>query len=758
MNQCALCALALPNNPHQDGGYAFCCSGCLTVFRILGSVDNFREHPLFQEALKAGVIANPLLVEEANASQEAEEQVKCHVQIEGMWCPSCADAIRLIMKRRKGIVACVVDYATDLGAITFNPKVLSKTQVLELINKMGYTAHEFFAAEKSQVSRALWVRFAVAAFCAMNIMMFSYPLYTAYFGIAADGYELTMGWLCFALSLPLMSYAAWPIWKRLNVSFKSGLFGMETLVLIGVSTAFAVSTFHLLCKEPTYLYFDSMSMVLTLVLLGKILERRAKCSAKETLLRLTRCVPKKGYKRLATGEYAYIPLKEIVPGDILMARTGEKIVLDGVVSTGEALVDEAVMTGEARLARKTPGSAVVGGSVVKQGSLCIKVTKDQTTSLLGQILAFVEHDLVSKNTPERIIDQITRLFVPTVLLLALIMGIFAGPLRALVILLISCPCALGIAAPLAQSRLLYLFAEKGALVRNRARLYLLAQNPLFAFDKTGTLTEGKFQVLRGLQELSEAHQSILKGLVMHSTHPISMALLEALEVPFSHMQEVQEIVGRGMMCSCQGHLYWLGSEKFMQEKGITVTCNGEETTVYFAQDQLLLAQIHFGDRIRERLPQVEGVILSGDSHALVGSLAHHCGFRWGKGGLDPLQKREEILALKKEGRSVVMVGDGVNDAPAMAAADLGISVVSATDLAVEVSDILLTTEHLDALPHLCTLTRSCRSIIYQNLFWAFFYNSVGILLACMGLLNPLFAAIAMAASSLCVTLNSLRLR
>lgn len=758
IHQCALCALELPRNPHRDGEHAFCCSGCLTVFRILGTADHFREHPLFQEALKAGVIANPHLVEESALSCDASEQVKCHVQIEGMWCPSCADAIRLILRHRKGIIACVVDYATDLAAITFNPRILSKAQVLALINKLGYSAHEFLASEKSRASRSLWIRFAIAGFCAMNIMMFSYPLYAAHFGIPADGYELALGWLSFALAVPLITYAAWPIWKRLNVSLKSGLFGMETLVLIGVSTAFAVSTYHLLNHDATRLYFDSMSMVLSLVLLGKILEKRAKFSAKETLLRLTRSIPRKGYKRLPSGDYAYVPLKEIRPGDILMARTGEKIVLDGIVRKGEGLVDEAVMTGEARPARKTPGSVVVGGSVVKQGSLVVEVTRDQEQSLLGQILSFVEHDLTSKNNPERIIDRITRIFVPAVLILALAMGIFEGPMRALVILLISCPCALGIAVPLAQSRLLYLCAENGALVRNRSRLHRLAQNPLFAFDKTGTLTEGKFQVLSGLQELSEVHQSILKGLVVQSTHPISSALSEMLQPAPTTLIDVHEIVGRGLAGIYENSTYLLGSERFMQEKGITVAPYGGETVVYFAQDQTLLARISLGDRIRERLPHVEGVILSGDSHLLVSSLATTCGFQWGKGGLDPLQKREEILALKQRGRPVVMVGDGVNDAPAMAAADLGISVVSATDLAVEVSDILLTTEHLDALPRLCALARACRSIIYQNLFWAFFYNAIGILLACIGMLNPLFAALAMAFSSLCVTLNSLRLR
>jgi len=757
MNQCALCASELSQNPYKDGENAFCCNGCLTVFRIVGSIHNFREHPLFQEALQAGIIANPQLVEKIDS--QPSEKVKCHLHVEGMWCPSCAEAIRLILMRKDGMISCLVDYATDLAAIIFDPKAISKAQIIASINKMGYSASEFFAAEKSRVSRSLWLRFSVAVFCAMNIMMFSYPLYIAHFGIATDGFELALGWFSFVLSLPLISYTAWPMWKRWNVSLRSGSFGMETLVLIGILTAWVVSTYHLWLHKTSGLYFDSMAMLVTFVLLGKILEKKAKFSAKETLLRLTRCIPKKGCKRLTNGEYSYVPLKEIIPGDIIMARLGEKIVLDGMVCSGEALVDEAVMTGEARLVRKFCGSTVIGGSILKQGNLIIEVTKDQHKSLLGQILTLVEEDFSLKTTPQYIVDQIVRIFVPFVLCLSLWMGISYGPLRALVILMIACPCSIGIAIPLAHSRLLYLFAQKGALVRNRSRLYRLAANPLFVFDKTGTLTEGKFQVLNGIEQLSQDQQAVLKGLATHSTHPICLAITEFIHAAAANVENVSEILGRGMVSSYKGKTYLLGSEKLMAEKEVIVTSSQlEETVVYFACDKTCLATLHLGDRLRERLPRVDGVILSGDTHSLVSHVAKKCHFKWGKGGLDPLEKREEIKTLKQQGQVVVMVGDGVNDAPAMAAADLSISVVSATDLAVEVSDILMTTEHLDALPTLCTLTAKCQAIIFQNLFWTFFYNGIGIILACMGLMNPFFAALAMACSSLCVTLNSLRLR
>ena len=759
---CSLCALALPKNPIREGKELFCCSGCLTVFQIVGLLQDFRQHPLFQEALKAGVISNPEWVKNESEREEPRcEQKKCHLHIEGMWCPSCAEAIQLILMRQKGVLRCVVDYATDLALITFNPAVISKEHIEAKIQKLGYLASEILCLEKSRLSLSLWLRFSIAAFCALNIMMFSYPLYTSYFGISTDGYAQTLGWLSFYLSLPLISYSAWPIWRRLFISFKSGLFGMETLIFLGVSTAFVISTYHLLRHDPSHIYFDSMSMVLTFVLLGKILEKKAKFSTKEILLHLSHSLPRKGYKRLASGEYRFVPLKEIIQGDLLLARTGEKIVLDGIVQEGSAYVDEAIMTGEAMPLHKSEGSQVIGGSVVKQGSLLFRVVKDQEHSLVSQIMQLIESDIAQKNESERLIDSITRFFVPTVLLMAFFAFFEGGLIRALTLVMISCPCALGIAAPLALSRLLYLFAEKGAIVRNRNQIHLLGRNPFFVFDKTGTLTTGKFQITQGLEPLSEELRAILKALVVHATHPVAAALSDHLHCSPVPINPITEHIGRGMEGEYGGKTYLLGSERFVCERGVLLpkpVQTTAQTPLFFTEDQRLLTILFLSDTLRSNLPQVEGGILSGDSPELVAEVASQCGLLWGKGRLDPLEKREEILKMKQLGRPIVMVGDGVNDAPAMTAADLGISVMSATEVATAVSDILLTSDHLNVLPTLCQITKKCQKIIHQNLFWAFIYNTVGVICAFFGYLNPLFAALAMATSSLSVTFNSLRLR
>lgn len=746
-NICKLCALPCVNTPLIEDENLFCCHGCLTVFRILSSQrfeGDYQTHPLFEEARASGILSNSHLYDEFPLEGES---LTLHLEIQEMWCPSCAEAISLILRRKKGIKRCLVDYATDLAVIEYIPRFISKETIVVLISKLGYSPQSLLSGERKP-ARSLMIRFAVSAFCALNLMMLSLPLYTVYFGLKTEGYGEVAGLLSLVLSFPLVTYCAWPIWRKGLLSLRTKQWGMESLVLIGIATAFGYSIAHL--RQPGHLYFDSMSMLLTFVLLGKLLERRAKFSAKESLFRITKSLPKKGLKRQPSGEYLSVPIKEIQKGDWILVRTGEKIVLDGRVALGNGVVDASVMTGESTPFRVKPGSRLLGGSLLKQGVLHIEVEASIEESVLSKIAQLIEHDLGQKKGTLSLVDRLIPFFVPTVVLLAALSYPFGGLFRSLSILLISCPCAIGIAAPLAESRLLFRFAEKGALVRNRRALALLAQDPLFAFDKTGTLTEGKFTVLNTF-ELSSLHQSILKGLTEQTTHPTASAIHALLPTSVS-LEEVQEIVGRGMCGKYKEKIYRLGSTTFMQESGIS-TPSSKGTTVHFAEEKSILATFQLGDRLRKDIPAVDGVIISGDTHELVSAIAKKCGFRWGKGGLDPLEKRAEIEKLPKP---VVMVGDGVNDAPAMTAATVGISVVSATDLCIEVSDILLTKFTLSELPNLVMLARRGQKIIRQNLFWAFIYNIVGLCLATFGFLTPLFAVTAMILSSLCVILNSRR--
>ncbi len=731
--KCALCSLPCANSPPALDELKFCCTGCLTVYQILE---------------KQGYHVK----EESSPLKPLEGETHLlHLEVGGMWCPGCADAIEWVFQRMVGIKKCWVDYTCDLAKIEFYPTHLSKADIFQKFDALGYRASTLFA-QAPRSSRLMWIRFIVTTFCTLNLMMLAYPLYLEHFGFSTEGYETTVGWLSFALAVPLITYGAWPFWKRFKLSLQTGVFRMETLVLMGVSTAFLYSGIELLQGHYTAIYFDTMGMLLTFVLLGNLLQQRAKFSAKESLARLVRRLPQKGLKEVASGEYQMVPLKEIKIGDTILARTGEKIVLDGEISVGEGWVDASVMSGEATPSHVKVGSSVIGGSLVKQGALHIRITAEAESSVLATLCRLIEGEWSRKLVERSPLDRLLRVFIPFVIGIALLGGLLGGVERALTVMLISCPCAIGIAAPLVEARMLELFAKRGAALRNRGALAPLANNPLFVFDKTGTLTEGKFQLLEGLDDLPLEHHALLKGLASQSVHPVATALSEALLGSTVLLDHVEEVIGRGMRAYYRGSELLLGSHTFFQERGFDCK-EGVGTTVHFSYEGRLTT-FQLGDKLRSDIPRVDGVILSGDTPALVEAIAEQLQFRSGKGGLSPLQKKEEIEKLPKP---VVMVGDGVNDALALSAADVGISVVSATDLSIEVSDILLTKDSLEALPELVEIAKRGKRLILQNLIASFGYNSLALLLALSGGLTPLIAVLAMFLSSLFVTLNSMRL-
>ena len=769
--------------------HTFCCHGCQAVFNILSSknqLENFEQHPLFLQALQSGLISNPALLEQIRSKQpdlEKEHKEKLYFEVGNMWCPSCSEIIRLMLLKEQGIYRCVVDYATDLASVEFAPKFLSKETIYKIINELGYQIHPFQNAGRKAVSFDLYLRFIVAAFCSLNIMMFAYPLYATYFDYDSEGYGQLFAWLSLLTVLPVLGYSALPIFRRFLTSLKTGIFGMESLVIMGVAAAMGLSAYDL-WQGGTKVYFDSMSVIIVFVLLGKIIEAKAKFSAKEALIHLSRSSPRRGRKRLADGSTQFVLMKEIYPGDILVALTGEKVVLDGVVVEGEGSCDESLMTGESLPVIKTVSSSVMGGAILQQGWVAYRVTGTFEESALKKIIDMVEGDIGNKTLYVRAADTIVRWFVPLVVaialgcaLLCLIFGI-ADPgqtigetaiLRAVAILLISCPCAIGIAAPLAESHLLNGMAAIGAIVRNRGCLTHLGKETIFVFDKTGTVTEGRFTVLEGLESLSKKDISLLKGLASFSNHPIAAAVAKSINESAIPLENVREIAGKGLRGEYQTDIYSLGSAAFLAERGIGTNIKSMQlsdaiTTVYFAKNNTLLCSLSLGDRIREGMHELIGLLkparswlLSGDSKSTVDFVGNKCGFDTWKSECNPLEKREVIETLRQEGETICMLGDGINDAPALTGAHIGISVVSAADMSIQVSDILLTTDRLEILDKIRNLARKGHKIIKQNLFWAFFYNVIGIGLAAFGILSPIFAAFAMAASSLMVLFNARRI-
>lgn len=788
---CALCAIELPKYPIIEGDNAYCCAGCHAVFNILSTKNqlaNFEEHPLFKQALRSGLISNPALLEQIRRNRPIvpeNEVEKLHLEIQEMWCPACSEVIKLLLLQQKGVLNCVVDYSTDLASIEWSARYVSKERIFALISSMGYRPQFLNNVDRKAVTSDLYYRFIVAAFCSINVMMFAYPLYATYFDYDEQDYGSLFAWLSLFVSLPVIGYSAWPIFRRFLLGLAVGLFGMETLVVIGVSTAFGLSLYDLL-QGGTKVYFDSMTVIITFVLLGKIIEAKAKFSAKDSLFRLVRALPRRGRKCMKDGTTIFVSIKEIDLNDTLVAFSGEKIVTDGVVLTGEGTFDESLITGEAIPISKVAGDPVFGGSILQNGSVTFRVSANIEDSTLHKILGMIQLDIGHKTFYMRAADRIVRWFIPAVILISILTAFYCVLLgvvdeektaletafvRAISVLLISCPCAIGIAAPLAESHLMSGLAAFGAIVRNRGCLSLLGKETVFVFDKTGTITEGHFTVIEGLKNLTSEQRSLLKGVATQSNHLIARAVVLAIdEEPFL-FEDVKEYVGKGLIAKNQEDTYLLGSGELLLQNQLSVPFQEESaqthwiaSTVYFVQNGVCLSILKLGDRIREgakdvieSLHPVKTILLSGDARPAVEAVGRFCGFSEWEYGFSPLQKQQYIDSLRKQGEIVCMLGDGINDAPALTSAHIGISVVSATDISIQVSDLLLTTDRLQVLSKIRKLGRQGQRIVKQNLFWAFFYNVIGIGLAVAGILSPIFAAFAMIASSLMVLFNARRI-
>jgi heavy metal translocating P-type ATPase len=787
---CALCNHHANDSKIEENGYVFCCHGCQVVFRILSTknqLTDFQNHPLFQQAVRSGLIANPALLEQVRRKQytdaEKRETEKLHFEIHEMWCPSCAEVIKLVLLQEQGIHRCIVDYATDQAVVEFMPRHIAKERIFELIMQFGYQPVTFDSCERRTVSFSLYLRFIVAAFFSLNIMMFAYPLYATYFAYDDQSVGPLFAWLSMAASLPVLLYSALPIFSRFYYSLKVGLLGMEALVILGVLSAFSLSLYELF-TGGTKVYFDSMTVIITFVLLGKIIETKAKFSAKDSIVRLSKSLPKRGRKRFDDHHLEFVPIKEISKGEVVVVLTGEKVVLDGIVLKGQGTCDESLMNGESLPIIKQEGSKVLGGTILTQGWLAYQVTSTFDESSLQKIVSMIEEEIEYKTQYVRAADRIVQWFVPLVLATAGSAAAYClffsvtdsgqspiqtAVIRAISILLISCPCAIGIAAPVAEAHLLNAFVKLGAIVRNRGIFTYLGNETVFVFDKTGTVTEGLFTILSGLELLNSSELAALKMMVSYSTHPIALAVNRAIDAPAAAGSKIEEIAGRGIQAAVGEQTYYFGSREFFHLQGLypeseSAPSAGIVTTVFFGSIQGKIFPICLGDRIRQEVPAIisqlapaKTLLLSGDSKTTVEAVAQACGFGECMWRMTPLQKKECIEALRARNEIVCMLGDGINDAPALTVAHIGISVVSATDVSIQVSDVLLTTDRLDVLPQMRKLAKKGRKIITQNLFWAFFYNAIGIGFALTGLLSPIFSAFAMIISSLIVILNAQRL-
>jgi heavy metal translocating P-type ATPase len=789
---CDLCAAPADKNTQTQafGGTerSFCCPGCLNVYAILwesGAITagvDLRQTELFQQSLKLGLIsAKETGPETIPADAETREIL---FQLSGMWCASCGWVVEHALAREFGVRSAEVVFTSDLLKVKYCPRYLQPERIPDRVAALGYRASEYGSERDSDRKewQDLLLRTGIAGAMWMNVMLFSLVIYASYWEGIADWARRGVPFILLGLTLPVVLYSAWPIHRIAIFGLRNKTLRMEALISTGVLAAFAYSTAQAVLGGKHY-YFDTACAIVTLMLTGKMLERSAKERSAKALAMLHRLLPRKARIRVE-GRERFVAVEALAPGMAILMKPGERIPADGVVIEGHSKVDESVLTGESELRSKKPGDPVVCGSLNAAGVLGVEVTRAGEGSTLAQIIRAVEGALASKSPMERAVDRVSRVFIPVVLgiaLAALVGCRVAGlpwteaMLRAIAVLVIACPCALGIATPLATTAAVGSASRKGILVRDVRVLETFRKVEVLILDKTGTVTEGDFRVRESTLQALAAAASVES----YSEHPIGRALVRYAEeqgLALLPATGIEVRPGLGILGQVEGRRVVVGNRLLVEGEGASIpgeldvqaqAWQEEGLTVAFASvDGRSAGAVAFGDRLRPEAAQVvkdlqaRGMriaLISGDSRATTARIAAVLGADEFRGEVPPGEKADAVRAFQRSGAVVAMVGDGVNDAQALAAADLGIAMGSGADLAMHAAPVVLMGDSLGRIAETFDLAARALRIVRQNLFWAFFYNAVGITLAILGILNPILAAGAMVLSSLSVIGNSLRL-
>jgi len=707
--------------------------------------------------------------------------------IGGMSCASCVGRVEKVLAKEAGVREVSVNLATEQATLLVDQGVDSAS-LMAAVARAGYSA-SLYQADNDSTRPRLPAWWPVAVSGALSL-----PLVLPMLAELAGGHWMLPGWLQLLLATPVQFWLGARFYRAGYLAVRAGSGNMDLLVALGTSAAYGLSVYLLLRHGEhgmPHLYFEASAVVISLVLLGKWLEARAKRQTSEAIHALQALRPATARRR-REGRDEDVPIALITVGDLVVVRPGERVPVDGEVMEGSSQLDEALLTGESLPVPKGPGERVTGGAINGDGLLLVRTVAIGAETTLARIIRLVEHAQAAKAPIQRLVDQVSAVFVPVVLVIALLTllawWLLAGQLEpaiinAVAVLVIACPCALGLATPTAIMAGTGVAARHGILIKDAEALETAHRISAVAFDKTGTLTEGKPRLLamagNGVSDATLL--ALAAGLQAGSEHPLAHAVVGAAQqagVAALPAGQLQALPGRGIRGEIDGAGYLLGTARLMQEQGIALAGLAEQAAALEQQGRTLswlarvgepavLGLLAFGDAIkpgaaaalaRLQAMGVQTIMLTGDNSGAAAQVAAELGLGQFQAGILPADKAQTLLALKAEGHVVAMVGDGINDAPALAAADVGIAMGSGTDVAMHAAGITLMRGDLARVADAIAISRRSYAKIRQNLFWAFCYNVVGIPLAAMGLLNPVVAGAAMAFSSVSVVANALLLR
>lgn len=724
------------------------------------------------------------------------------LRIEGMTCSACANRIEKGLNRMSGVIQANVNLALETASVEYYPGTVSMNDIQDKVNQLGYRALPKEAESrdtdyrKKEINRQKW-KFIIAA-------ILSFPLLwsmVGHFSFTSGLYvpDLFMNpWMQLILATPVQFIIGGQFYRGAYKSLRNGSANMDVLIALGTSAAYFYSLYLSVdwfvagadAQHPPAMYYETSAILITLVILGKVLEALAKGKTSEAIKSLMGLAAKEA-QVIRDGQELTIPVEEVLVGDIVLVRPGDKIPVDGVVIEGASSVDESMLTGESLPVEKKAGDTVIGATINQNGMLRIRASRVGQETALAQIIKVVEEAQGSKAPIQRIADRISGIFVPVVVGLALLTfgawilifdaGNVAEALEnSIAVLVIACPCALGLATPTSIMAGSGRAAEYGILFKGGEHLEQTHTIDTVVLDKTGTITKGKPELTDVLANVEEEHFLRLVGAAESSSeHPLAKAIVNGIMergIDIPEAAAFEAIPGYGIEAEVEGHRLIIGTRRLMERHGVDIDHINDtmekleaegKTAMLVAIDDQYAGIVAVADTIKETSRQaieklkemgIQVIMMTGDNVRTAQAIAAQVGIAHLLAEVLPQDKADEVKKLQQQGKIVAMVGDGINDAPALATANIGMAIGTGTDVAMETADVTLMRGDLSSILDAVQISRKTMRNIRQNLFWALGYNTVGIPVAAIGMLAPWVAGAAMAFSSVSVVLNALRLQ